>query len=163
MLSPIWMQSIWNIFCKKIKRNVGIVNKNAKHITKGMFDWSDDEVTTFISDKMDEMGAKLPLLKGARYYIDRLRRDNHKIYLLTHRKNIYWKDPENITKQWLKNHKISYDKLIFIKTANKSAECRKNKIDIMFDDSVSNCKHLIQAGILTYLVKTRYNKIIKMV
>jgi len=158
MLSPIWMQSIWNIFCKKIKRNVGIVNKNAKHITKGMFDWSDDEVTTFISDKMDEMGAKLPLLKGARYYIDRLRRDNHKIYLLTHRKNIYWKDPENITKQWLKNHKISYDKLIFTKTANKSAECRKNKIDIMFDDSVSNCKHLIQAGILTYLVKTRYNK-----
>lgn len=142
----------------KNKRNAGIINKNAKHITEGMFDWSQEEIDAFISDKMDEMGAKFYLLKGAKYYIDKLRKDNHKIYLLTHRKNKYWKDPINITKQWLRKHKINFDKLIFTKTTNKSAECIKNKIDIMFDDSVSNCKYLIKAGILTYLVKTRYNE-----
>ena len=142
----------------KNKRNSGIINKKAKHITQGMFDWSAEEVDAFISDKMDEMGAKLPLLRGAKHYIDKLHKENHQIYLLTHRKNKYWKNPVKITKQWLKYHKICYDKLIFTKTTDKSPECIKNKIDIMFDDSVSNCKQLVKSGILTYLVKTRYNK-----
>lgn len=142
----------------KNKRNAGIVNKKAEHITKGMFDWSKDETDSFICEKMDEMGEKMHLRKGAKYYIDRLRNDNHQIYLLTNRKNKYWKDPVNITKKWLSRHKINYDKLIFTKTTNKSAECIQNKIDIFFDDVPSNCKHLISAGIPTYLVKTRYNE-----
>ena len=142
----------------KNKRNSGIVNLNAKHITQGMFDWTDDEVTAFITDKMDEMGVKLPLRKGAKYYIDKLRRDYHKIYLLTHRKNQYWKNPVDIMEQWLKKHKINYDKLIFTKTTDKSDESHRYNVDIMFDDSVNNCKQLINAGIQTYLVKTRYNE-----
>ena len=39
----------------KNKRNSGIINKKAKHITQGMFDWSAEEVDAFISDKMDEI------------------------------------------------------------------------------------------------------------
>lgn len=142
----------------KNKRNSGIINKNARHITDGMFDWTEEEVADFISDKMDEMGKSFKVIKGARHYIDKLRRQNHKIYLLTHRKNRFWKDPENITRCWLKKNKIHFDRLIFTKNADKSQECKDNKVDIMFDDSVTNCKNLIQAGIPSYAVKTRYNE-----
>lgn len=142
----------------KNKRNSGIINKNAKHITEGMFDWLEEEVVAFISDKMDEMGKKLKVIKGAKDCIDKLKKDNHKIYLLTHRKNKYWKDPENITKQWLERNQIYYDELIFTNTTDKSPECIKNNIDIMFDDSVSNCKSLVKAGIPCYVFKTMYNE-----
>lgn len=141
----------------KNKRNTGIINKKA-HITKGMFDWSEEEVSDFISLKMDEMGERLKVIPRAKYYIDKLRRDNHKIYLLTHRKNKYWKDPENITKRWLKQNNIKYDRLIFTQTTDKSPECQEHHVDIMFDDSISNCKRLIMAGIPCYAVKTRYNE-----
>lgn len=142
----------------KNKRNAGIINKNARHITDGMFDWSEEEVIDFISDKMDEMGQKLRIIKEAKFYIDKLKEDNHKIFLLTHRKNRYWKDPENITKQWLAKNEIYYDKLIFTETIDKSPECRENKVDIIFDDSVTNCNILVKAGIPCYIFKTRYNE-----
>lgn len=141
----------------KKKRNAGVVNSNARHITQGMFDWSEEEVSDFISDKMDEMGRRLDPIKDAKSYIDKLKKDGHQIYLLTHRKNEYWKDPINITKQWLAKNKIYYDKLIFTASTNKSPECKKYKIDIMFDDSVSNCEAMVKAGIPCYVVKTRYN------
>jgi len=142
----------------KNKRNKGIVNKEAEHITKGMFDWSKEEIEKFVSDNMDNMGKKFKVIPYAKYYINKLKRDGHKIYLLTHRKNKYWKDPKNITKQWLEKCQIYYDKLIFTKTSNKSEECIENEIEIIFDDSISNCKNLIKAKIPTYLVKTRYNE-----
>lgn len=142
----------------KNKKNTGIINKNARHITNGMFDWSEDEVIDFISDKMDEMGDNLSVIEGAKKWIDKLKRENHKIYLLTHRKNRYWKAPENVTKKWLERNEIYYDKLIFTNTTDKSPECIENKVEIMFDDSVANCNSLLAAGIPCYVFKTRYNE-----
>lgn len=142
----------------KNKRNAGIINQNARHITDGMFDWSKEEVIDFISDKMDEMGGKLKVISGAKNCIDKLKKDNHKVYLLTHRINRYWKNPENITKYWLEKNGIQYDKLIFTKTTDKSPECKENDVDIMFDDSVNNCIHLTKAGVPCYVFKTRYNE-----
>lgn len=142
----------------KNKRNAGIINPKAIHITDGMFDWSKEEVEEFVADKMDEMGQKLTVIKDAKFYIDKLKQDNHQIYLLTHRKNKYWKDPENITKKWLAENGIYYDKLIFTQTTDKSPECIEYKIDIMFDDSISNCMAMAKAGIQCYAFKTRYNE-----
>lgn len=142
----------------KNKRNAGIINPTARKITDGMFDWSQEEVEEFIADKMDEMGQKLPVIQDAKFYIDKLKRDNHRIYLLTYRKNNYWKNPETITKKWLADNEIYYDKLVFTQTNDKSPECKKYKIDVMFDDSINNCAALVNAGIQCYVFKTRYNE-----
>ena len=142
----------------KNKRDSGIINSKARNITDGMFDWSEKEVDDFIADNMDEMGQKLSVIKNAKFYIDKLREDNHQIYLLTHRKNKYWKNPEVITKQWLAEHKIHYDELIFTESTDKSSECMKHNIDIMFDDSITNCTMMVKAGIQCYVFKTRYNE-----
>ena len=39
----------------KNKRNNGIINRNAKHITEGMFDWSSEEIEDFICNNMDRI------------------------------------------------------------------------------------------------------------
>lgn len=141
----------------KKKRNKGIINPAAPHITKGMFDWTEEEIESFVTEKMDEMGASFEVIDGARCYIDKLRATGHQVYLLTHRINKYWKNPKEITLKWLAQNGINYDKLIFTQTTDKSAECLEHKVDIMFDDSVSNCQQLVRAGVLCYLFKTRYN------
>ncbi len=143
------------------KRNNGIINPDAKDATKDMFDWSDAEKDAFLCEKMDEMGKKMKPLRGAKEFIGQLKQDGHTVCLLTHRKNMYWKNPETITKKWLKRYQIPYDKLVFTKTTNKSPECIENNVEIMFDDSISNCNQLIKSGIPCYVVKTMQNEVYK--
>lgn len=143
------------------KRNNGIINPDAKDATKDMFDWSDAEKDAFLCEKMDEMGKKMKPLRGAKEFIEQLKQDGHTVCLLTHRKNKYWKNPEVITKKWLKRYQIPYDKLVFTKTTNKSSECIENNVEIMFDDSISNCNQLIKSGIPCYVVKTMQNEVYK--
>ena len=141
----------------KNKRNKGIINKKAKHITEGMFDWSSEEIEDFICNNMDRMAEKFDLIEGAKEFINKLYEDNE-IFLITHRSNHFFKNPKLITVDWLNKKGIKYDKLIFTKSNNKSPECLENGIDIMFDDEADKCKFILNAGIESYLVKTRYNE-----
>ena len=52
----------------KNKRNKGIINKNAKHITEGMFDWSSEEIDNFICNNMDRMAKGFDLIKDAKKF-----------------------------------------------------------------------------------------------
>ena len=56
----------------KNKRNKGIINKKAKHITEGMFDWSSEEIEDFICNNMDRMAEKFDLIEDAKEYINKL-------------------------------------------------------------------------------------------
>ncbi|MNI46591.1 5' nucleotidase, deoxy (Pyrimidine), cytosolic type C protein (NT5C) [compost metagenome] len=123
-----------------------------------MFDWSEEEVEEFFCNNMECLAKILDPRDGAKYYMDKLLNDGHELYLISHRVYPHYNNPEKITKDWLNNNNINYTKLILSKTTDKSPECFENKIDIMFDDVVSNCKRLKAAGINTYLMETKYNK-----
>ena len=140
----------------KNKRNKGIINKNAKHITEGMFDWSSEEIEDFICNNMDRMAEKFDLIEGAKEYINKLYEENE-IFLITHRLNHFFNNHELITINWLNEKGIKYDKLVFTKSKDKSPECIENGVDIMFDDEADNCKCVLNAGIECFLMKTRYN------
>ena len=138
------------------KRNSGIINENV-HITKGMFDWTSEEIKEFFLTKMEELARQLTLREDAKYYMDKMLKDGHELYLITHRSLKEYKDPYNLTLEWLKHHDINYTKLILSKTPDKSEECKENKIDIMIDDRVSQCKKMIDNGIHCLAMATRYN------
>lgn len=142
----------------KNKRNSGIINKNAKHITEGMLDWSSQEIHDFLVSDMERMSLIFEPIPNAKLYIDKLKKDGHKIYLVTHRNYRIFKNPKEATEEWLKKENIYYDKLIFTESNNKSKECIENKVDIMFDDIAINCLQLRENGIESYLFKTRYNE-----
>ena len=141
----------------KNKRNKGIINKKAKHITEGMFDWSSEEIEDFICNNMDRMAEKFDLIEGAKEYINKLYEENE-IFLITHRSNHFFKNHELVTINWLNEKGIKYDKLVFTKSRDKSPECIENSIDIMFDDEADKCKYILNAGIECFLMKTRYNE-----
>lgn len=144
-------------------RNSGIINENADYITRGMFDWSQKEVDEFYKNNIERIAKKLTTIDGAKDIIDKLKRDGHKIFIITGRDNGEYSDPYDMTKEWLKKFDIYYDKLILTNSYKndehcKTAKCKEFNIDIMIDDSAHICKDCIENNITTLLMDTPYNK-----
>lgn len=142
----------------KNKRNAGIVDPKAKHMTEGMFDWTQNEIDEFLINNMDRMSMDFELIPQSKYYIDKLKDDGNRIIIITGRDRRIFKNPEDVTKKWLEKNNIYYDELVFKKSQNKIKECKKCKVDIMLDDLATNVKKLRENNINAYLVKTRYNE-----
>lgn len=140
----------------KNKRNKGIVNPNGRWI-KHQFDWTIEETEEFFNNNMERIAKKLKPRKDAKKYMDKLLSEGHELYLISNRVYPHYKDAYNTTKKWLEDNNINYTKLILSESNNKSKECIEHNIDIMFDDGVSNCNYLIDAGVKCYLMATKYN------
>ena len=95
-------------------RNTGIINKKADYIRRGMFDWTDEEEQGFYNDNIERIAKSLKVKTGAKQYIDKLREDGHYICIITGRDNGEYNEPYNMTKEWLDNNLIKYDKLILL-------------------------------------------------
>ena len=144
-------------------RNSGVINKKAEYIRRGMFDWSETEEQEFYKSNIERIAKNLKVKHGAKKYIDKLKEEGHYICIITGRDNGEYSDPYNMTKEWLDNNSIKYDKLILTDAytkKEKAIKCLENNIDIMIDDSVGNCKSCIQNNIKTFLMDTPYNRFI---
>ena len=144
-------------------RNTGIINEKAEYIRKNMFDWTDDEEKEFYNSNIEKIVKNLKVIDGAKEYIEKLKNDGHKIYIITGRDNGEYTDPYNMTKEWLEKSGIYYDKLILTNAYKnqengKTKKCLENDIDIMIDDSVHICQDCIENSITTLLMDTPYNK-----
>ena len=93
--------------------------------------------------------------------IKKLREDGHEIYIITGRDNGEYTNPYELTKAWLNNYNIVYDKLLFTNAYDKQAKtevCLKNNIDLIIEDSTRISLDLINNGIKVYTMNTRYNQ-----
>ena len=146
-------------------RNTGIINPN-KHITEGMFDWTNEEVWSFYLENIERIAKNLEVKEGAKEYIEKLKKDGHTIVIITGRDNGEYSDPYGMTKKWLKEKEIPYDKLIFVNgykndKQGKAAKCIENGIDVMIDDSRGICKECFQKNITTLIMDRPCNREIK--
>lgn len=140
-------------------RNTGIINEKAQYITKGMFDWSEEEEKSFYNANIERIAKELKPLKDAPYYIQKLKEEND-IYIVSGRNNGEYKEPYKMTEEWLKNNNILYDKMILTNSNNeheKTEVCIENNIDLMIEDSIRHCLDLKKNGIKVYTMNTRYN------
>lgn len=145
----------------KSLRNTGIVNKHAKYIRNGMFDWTDDEDKLFYKNNIERIAKKLGVIDGAKECIDKLHKAGHFIFIITGRDNGEYTDPYNMTREWLDKNNIYYDKLILTNAYDnkaKTLKCKEYNIDIMLDDSVRICSDCINNGIEAILMDTPYNR-----
>lgn len=141
-------------------RNTGVINKDADFITKGMFDWSEEEIDDFYYNNIERIAKELKAKEGASEYIQKLRKDGHQIYIISGRDNGEYSDPYKLTKDWLNKYQIEYDKLILTNAYNsteKAKICIENDIEIMIDDSTSVYKAVSERGINALLMDTLYN------
>lgn len=142
----------------KNKRNKGIINKNADYLMSGMFDWSKEEVKSFLNENMESIAKTLEPLENAKKYMDLLLEEGHELYLVSNRSYPQYKDALKTTEDSLRKNGICYTKLILTETNDKSREVLENNIDIFVDDRFSNCKILIEHGIPCILFRTIYEK-----
>lgn len=140
-------------------RNVGIVNDKAR-IRFGMFDWTKEEEEDFYYSNIEKIAAKFKLIPNSKETIDKLKNDGHEIYIITGRDNGEYKEPLELTVNWLRKHEIYYDKLILTDAYDshaKTVECQKNNIDIMIDDNIATCLDVQKHGIPVLVMNTRTN------
>jgi len=137
-------------------------NKNAEYITRGMFNWGEDEIKSFYRNNIERIAKNLKVKDGAKEYIDKLISDGHIVYIITGRDNGEYSDPYYMTKKWLDDNFIKYHNLILTNAYKndkhgKTEKCIENNIDVMIDDSVNICRDCIENNITTLLMDTLYN------
>lgn len=142
-------------------RNTGIINENPEYLRKGMFDWTEEEEKSFYNANIENFARKLRPIEDSSYYIKKLKKDGHEIYIITGRNNGEYKNPHELTKEWLNKYDIVYDRLIFTDAYDKHTKtevCLENNIDLMIEDSTRISLDLISNGIKVYTMNTRYNQ-----
>ena len=50
-------------------RNTGIINKNPEYLRKGMFDWTEEEESSFYHANIEDFAIKLRPIEDSVYYI----------------------------------------------------------------------------------------------
>ncbi len=138
-------------------RNTGIINENADHIFRGMFDWSKEENDNFYYNNIERIAKKLKPLWKAKETIKQLRKEENEIYIISSRDNGEYTNPYEMTINWLRDNDIEYDKLILTDKRQKGKICKENNVDIMIDDSINNCMDVSENGIKVLLMATRFN------
>jgi inosine-uridine nucleoside N-ribohydrolase/uncharacterized HAD superfamily protein len=122
----------------------GILDIN-KWVTYGMFDWTDEQKKEYESQTV---GALYPFLKpefDGLQMMNLLRKEGHKIYLIT-RRGVDGLSKKKSTVKWLKELGVPYDKLV-MNELDKINYMLKHNIEIYIDDSLSKCIEAEKAGI----------------
>lgn len=138
----------------------GFINPNAYEYRK--LNWNDSILNDYRDKYFINYVKNEPARKFASEVIKKLRKDGHKIFIITARhktaQNGYIGN-DNVrecTLKWLDDNNIEYDKIIFT-IPPKVNEIIENKIDIMIEDSPTTINDLVKVVKVLYY-DARYNK-----
>ena len=132
---------------------------------KKKFSWTSEQEEEFWNTYLEKYVLDTKPREFAKEIIEKLRKENNKIYIITAR-NEEGLPPETygrmqeFTKNWLLNNQIEYDELIFASDTEKLEQCLKNDIDVMIEDSPNNILD-ISNKIKVIKYDCQYNKNIK--
>lgn len=127
---------------------------NIDKMMRGFLD--NDILRRFFTDYAEKIALNAKIKPDASKIINKLKDEGHEIYVITARSKTYFKDPEALTINYLKNHDIKCDKVITSKTF-KSEVCKEEKIDIMFDDAIDTCESIKKEGIKAVVFNSTIN------
>lgn len=125
---------------------------NVMHLTQ-----IEDKLLEFYEKYLYELMNTYTIKENAKEVIDRSRAKGHKIIIITARGYTIRNGIIDITKNYLKEHGINYDKIIF-QARSKVNACKENNIDLMIDDSVEVVTELKKEGINAILFTSFNNK-----
>lgn len=137
----------------KTLRNTGIVDEY-HYITRGMFDWSKEEIERFSALYFDNTALEAVPYPGVKEAFDKWHELGYQIILISAR-NEFFSDAKKVTEEWLKKNNLKVDKL-YVATDLKDECAVKEGISIYIDDIPSTCKAVFQKGIPTVKMYSRY-------
>ena len=92
--------------------------------------------------------------------IKKLQEEGNEIILITARDYEEFSSPYELTKQFLKDNNICYDKL-YVGIKEKGRFCKENGIYVLVDDSITQCKSEKENNIPHLLLDNTFNRDIK--
>lgn len=119
--------------------------------------WNENEATEFWSKYYGEILRQLNIKKFAADVINNLKKQGHKIYLITARWDMPNDNIKEITEKWLEENHVEYDELI-INASDKLKLVQEKNIDIFIDDSFNNCQKIANnSNAKVYMMTSRVN------
>ncbi|MBO5884748.1 MAG: hypothetical protein J6Q51_03030, partial [Clostridia bacterium] len=122
----------------------GLVDSQEMDVHK-RYGWNNNIADKFYTEYTATVLNNAPIKPGAKYVIDELKKQGHKLVCITLRG--YYRQCEiDITEQRLKDAGIQFDK-IYYKEHNKVDTCKMENVDFMIEDSAKNIQSLIKEKI----------------
>ena len=125
-------------------------------------EWTQEQADKFWNKYLVEYVVESKPRMFSEEIIEMLKKEENNIYIITAR-NEYGMPPEyygkmqELTREWLKNQDIKYDKLIFARDSEKLHQCIENNVEIMIEASPNNIED-ISKKIKVIKFDCQYNK-----
>ena len=125
-------------------------------------EWTQEQADKFWNKYLVEYVVESKPRMFSEEIIEMLKKEENNIYIITAR-NEYGMPPEyygkmqELTREWLKNQDIKYDKLIFARDSEKLHQCIENNVEIMIEDSPNNIEDIYKK-IKVIKFDCQYNK-----
>ena len=133
---------------------------NNGNIYQKLFNFNYEELKYFLGTIQEEITDNAIPRENCVEVINKLHNDGNEIYIITARDKEFHEDPYLQSKEFLDKNLIYYDKLI-VNARNKAMACIENNIDLLIDDSISNCLNSDNFGIDTITIGNKNNRGIK--
>ena len=138
-----WQLDVGSKFFLKYNKNIVVPDGYDSDVVFNVTKEMDSE---FWNEYLYDYAQNEPARKFSNEVIDKLRRKGYEIYIITARyltdkNNDLGKEMRKIVKDWLKNNKINYDKIIF-SPEDKLEICKENNIDIIIEN-INNISKII--------------------
>ncbi len=146
-------------YCKRY--NDTVVKRGLKMHLDGfasynLYDWTPEENMDFCIKYLEEVVMQSQVKENARETIQELKKEGHKIHIISSRAVPMFKTPYETTRKFLKEHEIIYDKLLVGKIEKKSS-CIENHLDVLIEDDPQYINEM--AKFMSVIVfDTYYNK-----
>lgn len=130
-----------------------IADANA-HAFASVYDWTEEDVLEFIREGGITAFTDAPARKGAREVLERWRNAGIWVAVVTSRPALWFSNPEKVSRDWLEKRRIPYDFLV-ADVADKGEYCAQNGIDVLVDDSLTQCLSAQEKGVYAVLAVSR--------
>lgn len=93
----------------------------------------------------------------AKEIIKKMRKDGHKVFIISARDEKYFKAPYEESKKWLDDSDIEYDDIL-IACKEKGKACKELNINVFLDDNEQNCIEVADRGIQAFIFDNVFNQ-----
>src|SRR5574344_226256 len=121
------------------------------------FYWNEKDVKDFHIKYYEYVYLNVDIKEDAKEYINKLHDEGYEIYIVTARDKEYIDNPYMLSKNYLDNNGVKYDKLV-TDSGNKGIVCNNYGIDILIDDNAGNCIDAISCGVKALIYDTPYTR-----
>lgn len=116
------------------------------------FKWSEEEIADFFQKYQKKIVEESNYMPGAKMVLNMLKDEGHELIIITARGTVNEKVIEWTEKRF-KNDNMNIFNKTYYNVVNKEEICKKENIDVMIDDSNSNCKKISESKIKTIYLK----------